>query len=117
MKNFLEIPQKAWIHETEHFFVIRDGFPVSPGHCLIISKALKKTFFDLSEQEKTELVLLIETVRELIEAEFAPDGYNITMNCGAASGQTVPHFHCHVIPRYEGCAIKYCIPDVGFIKG
>ena len=117
MKNFHELPRETCIHETENFFVIKDGFPVSPGHCLIISKALKKTFFDLSEQEKMELVLLIETVRDLNMTEFTPDGFNITMNCGAASGQTVPHFHCHVIPRYQGCAIKYCIPDVGLVKG
>lgn len=60
---------------------------------------------------------MIETVKDLIEMDFSPDGYNIAMNCGAASGQTVMHFHCHVIPRYAGCGIKYCIPDIGFIKG
>jgi len=116
LKNFNELPRERWIYETENFFVVKDGYPVSPGHSLIISKALKETFFDLSDDEKKELVLLIETVKDLLESEYTPDGYNIAMNCGAASGQTIPHFHCHVIPRYMGCAIKYCIPDVGFIK-
>lgn len=117
MKNFFELTRDQWIYETEKFFVIKDGFPVSPGHCLIISKALKETFFDLSDEEKQELVLLIKTVKYLIEEEYSPDGYNIAMNCGGASGQTVMHFHCHLIPRYMGCAIKYCIPDIGYIKG
>ena len=116
MKNFNELPRERWIYESENFFVIKDGYPVSPGHSLIISKALKETFFNLSDHEKQEFVLLIETVKDLIEIDFSPDGYNIAMNCGAASGQTIPHFHCHVIPRYAGCGIKYCIPDVGYIK-
>jgi len=101
------------------FFVIKDGFPVSPGHCLIICKELKETFFDLTSYEKQELVHLIETVKELIEKEHAPDGYNIGMNCGVAAGQSVMHFHCHVIPRYTGDmenpkgGVRYCIPEKG----
>ena len=44
----------------------------------------------------------LEKAKELIEQHYSPDGYNIGMNCGAAAGQTVMHFHCHVIPRYTG---------------
>ncbi len=46
--------------------------------------------------------ITIMKAKELIEKEFQPDGYNIGMNCGKAAGQTVFHFHCHVIPRYKG---------------
>lgn len=45
---------------------------------------------------------MIEKANSLIASDYRPNGYNIGMNCGAASGQTVVHFHCHVIPRYDG---------------
>jgi len=119
MKDFFEIVPERVIHESERFFVIRDGFPVSPGHCLIVSKALKRDFFELSLEEKEELIHLIETVKQIIEREYSPDGYNIGINCGVAAGQSVMHFHCHVIPRYVGDmenpkgGIRYCIPEKG----
>jgi len=119
LKNFLELPSERTIYESEYFFVIRDGYPVSPGHCLIITKALRENFFDLSDEERTELIWLIDVVKDLIEKEYAPDGYNIGMNCGAAAGQSIMHFHCHVIPRYHGDmenpkgGVRYCIPEKG----
>jgi diadenosine tetraphosphate (Ap4A) HIT family hydrolase len=119
MKNFAEIDPKRMIFESNRFFVIKDAFPVSPGHSLIISKELKVNFFDLSKEEKADLVGLIEIVKGLIEREHKPDGYNIGINCGAAAGQSIMHFHCHVIPRYFGDmknpkgGVRYCIPDKG----
>jgi diadenosine tetraphosphate (Ap4A) HIT family hydrolase len=119
MKDFLSLPPERIIHQSEFFFVVKDGFPVSPGHCLIISKALRKDFFHLSEEEKAELPSVIEKTKSLIEGEHSPDGYNIGMNCGEAAGQTVFHFHCHVIPRFKGDmenprgGVRYCIPSKG----
>jgi diadenosine tetraphosphate (Ap4A) HIT family hydrolase len=119
MKNFLDINLGRIIYESDRFFVVKDAFPVSPGHSLIISKALKVNFFDLSKEEKADLVGVIERVKGLIEKEHMPDGYNIGMNCGEAAGQSVMHFHCHVIPRYFGDmknpkgGVRYCIPDKG----
>ena len=119
MKDFYELTTDRWILETEKFFVIEDGFPVSAGHCLIISKAVKETFFDLSAEEKEELVGIIDAVKTIIEEDYAPDGYNIGMNCGVAAGQSVMYFHCHVIPRYVGDmenpkgGVRYCIPEKG----
>ena len=119
MKNFYELPRDRWIYESEKFFVIRDVYPVSPGHCLIICKETKETFFDLSNDEKWELIQLVEIVKNLIEKEYSPDGYNIGMNCGIAAGQSVIHYHCHVIPRYIGDmknpkgGVRYCIPEKG----
>lgn len=101
MKNFIDIPEERIIYREEHFFVIKDGFPVAPGHCLIISNNLRETFFDLTSDEKQKLPSIISYVKNLIEKEYSPDGYNIGMNCGEVSGQTVMHFHCHVIPRYN----------------
>ena len=75
---------------------------MSDGHCLIISNEVKETYFDLSDEEKMDLDSMIEKAKEIIEEIRSPDGYNIGMNCGIAAGQTVMHFHCHVIPRYIG---------------
>jgi len=120
MKNFYDIiPKNRWIYETDMFFVIKDGFPVSPGHCLIISKNIVNDFFELSINEKKELVFIIDIVKAIIEKEYHPDGYNIGMNCGNSAGQSVMHFHCHVIPRYAGDmdnpkgGVRFCIPDKG----
>jgi diadenosine tetraphosphate (Ap4A) HIT family hydrolase len=120
MSVFQTIPEKDKLYKGQHFFIIRDRFPVSQGHSLIISNELKNDYFDLSKEEKEELNTLIEKAKELIEEEFAPDGYNIGMNCGEAAGQTVMHFHCHLIPRYKGDmddprgGIRHCIKGKGY---
>ena len=102
MSVFETIPEDRILFRGEHYFIIRDGFPVSPGHLLIISNELKADYFELSAQEKAELPAMIERAKSLIDSEFQADGYNIGMNCGVAAGQTVMHFHCHVIPRFDG---------------
>lgn len=120
MSVFLTILEKDKIYKGNNFFIIKDRFPVSPGHCLIISNEVRVDYFELSNEEKEELPLLINKAKELIEKEHTPDGYNIGMNCGAAAGQTVMHFHCHLIPRYKGDmqdprgGIRHCIEGKGY---
>ena len=99
---FSNIPESDWLHSSRHFFIVPDKYPVSSGHLLIISKQHRHDFFELSDDEKKELPELITTAKTLIEKEHNPTGYNIGINCGASAGQTVFHFHCHVIPRYDG---------------
>jgi diadenosine tetraphosphate (Ap4A) HIT family hydrolase len=73
----------------------------------------------LTEKEQQELPKMINKAKSIIEQEITPDGYNIGMNCGVASGQTVMHFHCHVIPRYLGDmknprgGVRHCIKGKG----
>jgi diadenosine tetraphosphate (Ap4A) HIT family hydrolase len=120
MSVFTSISEESKIYQGRHFFIIWDRFPVSKGHCLIISKEIRSGYFDLLSEEKQELPILIDKARELIEENFVPDGYNIGMNCGEAAGQTVMHFHCHVIPRYNGDmedsrgGIRHCIEGKGY---
>jgi diadenosine tetraphosphate (Ap4A) HIT family hydrolase len=102
MSVFLTIPEERIMHRGVFFFLIRDIYPVAPGHTLIITNDIKKDYFELSEEELAELPAMIQKARELIEQDYQPDGYNIGMNCGEFAGQTVFHFHCHVIPRYNG---------------
>ena len=99
---FSSIPKTDWLHSSRHFFIVQDKYPVSSGHLLIISKEYRRDFFELTGEEKKELTQLITTAKSLIENEHNPTGYNIGINCGASAGQTVFHFHCHVIPRYDG---------------
>ena len=102
MSIFNKIQDDRKLHITKYFFIVEDQYPVSPGHLLIISNSPKSNYFDLNEDEKNELTKLIDIAKELIETKHKPSGYNIGMNCGEEAGQTVMHFHCHVIPRYTG---------------
>jgi diadenosine tetraphosphate (Ap4A) HIT family hydrolase len=103
MKTFFDLnPPIKILAETEHFVIIDDGYPVTPGHKLIISKEVYKDYFELPEVVRLDLDNGITKAKELVERTHSPTGYNIGMNCGADSGQTVFHFHCHLIPRYKG---------------
>ena len=83
-------------------FVIRDGYPVSPGHTLAIPNRHVGSFFDLSTHEQEALFELVREQKRLLDAELCPDAFNIGINDGPAAGQTVAHVHVHLIPRYRG---------------
>lgn len=79
-----------------------DGFPVSPGHALIIPRRHVASFFDLTKEEKQDLLSLMDNVKRIIDERYNPDGYNIGVNVCEAAGQSVSHVHMHLIPRYKG---------------
>ena len=79
-----------------------DGFPVSPGHALIIPRRHVASYFDLTEEERQDLLSLLDRVKGIVEEKYHPDGYNFGVNVGAAAGQSVFHVHMHLIPRYVG---------------
>ena len=80
----------------------RDGFPVSPGHTLIIPKRHVATFFETTTEERLAMFELMDKAKHGIDAEFHPASYNIGVNDGPAAGQTIAHVHIHLIPRYAG---------------
>ena len=83
--------------------IVRDGFPVTPLHTLIITKRHVQTYFDLVENERRDIQSHLETERDIIEkADPSVTGFNIGMNCGPDAGQTVMHCHIHLIPRRTG---------------
>jgi diadenosine tetraphosphate (Ap4A) HIT family hydrolase len=88
--------------EDELTVVYKDGFPVSPGHTVVIPKRHFPTLFDATEAEQQALLSALNVCKTLLDAEHHPDGYNIGINQGIAGGQSVPHLHIHVIPRYLG---------------
>jgi diadenosine tetraphosphate (Ap4A) HIT family hydrolase len=78
------------------------GFPVSPGHALIVPRRHEPDFFALTADEQAAMVALTKPVRAALDRQFTPDAYNLGVNAGKAAGQTVRHTHLHVIPRYAG---------------
>ncbi len=121
MKSFYDFTKgENILHRGDHFFVIKDNFPVSPGHMLIVSNRLVSDYFQLSSEEVWELDAMIYKAKELVESEYNPNGYNIGMNCGEAAGQTIQHFHMHLIPRYAGDmenpkgGIRHCVAGKGY---
>jgi diadenosine tetraphosphate (Ap4A) HIT family hydrolase len=79
-----------------------DGFPVSLGHALIVPRRHAACWDDLTPDEKAAIISGVDAVRALIAEQHSPDAFNIGFNDGLAAGQTVMHFHMHVIPRYTG---------------
>lgn len=90
------------IIENDIGFVILDGFPVSEGHCLVIPKRVYADYFESTYEEIMGLQKLVIETKSYLDQNYNPDGYNVGINCGEVSGQTVPHVHIHVIPRYAG---------------
>ena len=90
------------IHEGELTFISQDKYPVSPGHALIAPKRHVPNYFDCTKHELTELWNSVNLAKQIIEKNHTPDSYNIGINVSKAAGQSVPHTHIHLIPRYEG---------------
>lgn len=114
---FCTLLESRIIDTGEYGVVMRDGFPISPGHTLVIPKRHIGSFFDLNADEREDLMALLERAKVVIDAEFKPDGYNIGINDGPAAGQTVPHLHIHLIPRYKADlpdplgGVRWIIPE------
>src|SRR5688572_1215187 len=84
----------------ELFAVVKDKFPVTAGHTLIIPRRAVLRFAELNTAERVRLLELVEWVQQRLAATTpAPEGFNLGLNDGPAAGQTMPQFHFHVIPR------------------
>ncbi len=90
------------IAENELALAFKDSCPVSKGHSLVIPKRHVETYFDASPEEHAAISSLVGQVSRILQKEVSPNGYNIGTNVGEAAGQTVFHFHVHIIPRYRG---------------
>lgn len=99
---FCHLPNERIVSETTLTITLRDGYPVSPGHTLIILKRHVPAIFDITTDEHREMFQALAQAKEALETDFKPDGYNIGINQGMVAGQTVMHLHIHLIPRYTG---------------
>lgn len=113
---------KNLITVNKYSFSIWDEHPVSEGHALIVPKQHVSTIFDLSLEEVISLYELLKQARSIIKQKYNPDGFNIGINEGEASGQTIFHLHIHIIPRYKGdvkCpegGVRHVIPGKGYYR-
>ena len=117
---FCEIDQDRIVAENELAYVIRDGFPVTEGHSLIIPKQHVATYFDLGQAQVNAITSLLNEQKALLESDDdGIKGFNIGMNCGEVSGQTIFHCHVHLIPRRHGDVeeprggVRHTIPGKG----
>ena len=99
---FCTLPESRIVDSNAFGVVIRDAYPVSPGHTLVIPRRHVGSFFEITEAERSGLLDLLSNAKNMVQADLAPTGYNIGINDGASAGQTVPHLHIHLIPRYTG---------------
>ena len=99
-----EIPSFT-VYEDDDFKVILDRFSAAPGHVLVIPKAHYSDMFELSEEVATKLYPLAKKIAKRIKEVTGSDGINIVQNNGEAAGQSVYHFHLHIIPRKMGDGI------------
>lgn len=96
-----EIPS-ATLYEDEEFRVILDLSPATRGHALIISKAHYENLYELPDELAAHAMLLAKKMITKMKGILQCDGYNIVQNNGEAAGQTVFHYHMHLIPRNQG---------------
>lgn len=97
---FCEVPDHRVEAENEVALAVRDKYPVTELHTLVLPKRHAETFFDLFEPERLGINRLLDQLRrEILSKDSTVSGFNIGMNCGAVAGQTVDHAHVHLIPR------------------
>ena len=114
---FCNLPPERIIDSNDLALFIRDGYPVSPGHSLVIPKRHIGSWFEITPAEQQALLDLLAKAKAVLETELKPDGYNIGINDGPTAGQTVPHLHMHLIPRYKGDqedprgGVRWIIPE------
>ncbi len=91
------------VYEDDVFYVIRDAYPVTKDHTLIILNEHNKTYFDLRDKDYVQLNNIIKFQKDsLLKKDNSITGFNIGINEGETAGQTVMHLHIHLIPRRKG---------------
>jgi diadenosine tetraphosphate (Ap4A) HIT family hydrolase len=114
---FCLLPHSRIILSNHQAVAVADGFPITAGHTLIIPRRHVGSFFEIDAAEREALMLLLAEAKNRLTQELRPDGFNIGVNDGAAAGQTIPHLHIHLIPRYKGDhpdprgGVRWIIPE------
>lgn len=114
---FCCLPQSRVLFRNTTAIVVRDAYPVTLGHTLVIPLRHVESFFDISANERAAMFELLDAAKQQLQTEFAPAGFNIGINDGAAAGQTIRHLHMHLIPRYLGDrpdprgGVRWIIPE------
>lgn len=96
----------ATLFENEEFRVILDLGPASKGHALILPKEHHSNIYEIPEELIGKAMILAKKMATVMTKALDCDGFNIVQNNGETAGQTVFHFHMHLIPRYKGDQVK-----------
>lgn len=96
-----EIPAEI-VFEDENSLAFLDIFPRAPGHTVVIPKEHCANIIESSSAQTSTLFLTVKRITGILQSTFSPDGFTIGINHGEAAGQTVPHLHVHVMPRFAG---------------
>lgn len=94
------------VYETDHVLAFMDVMPRGDGHVLVIPKAKARNLLDIAPDDLAELAKAVQIVGKAAKAAFSADGLTIQQFNESAGGQVVFHIHFHVIPRFEGMALK-----------
>jgi len=114
---FYPIVSSRVVLERTNCLAVFDRYPVSEGHTLVVAAEPVRSLFELNAAAQAEIWDTVREVRQMLIARFHPAGFNIGVNDGPAAGQTIPHAHIHIIPRYPGDVpdprggIRWIIPD------
>jgi ATP adenylyltransferase len=102
---FCDMPSERIIRKNKHFYLVEDGFPVTKHHTLVISHSHELLLDTMNEDQTLELAKILKAIKkQILKLDRTITGFNIGINEGLDAGQTVMHFHCHVIPRRNGDA-------------
>ncbi|GKV66978.1 MULTISPECIES: HIT family protein [Sporosarcina] len=89
------------VYEDEHVIAFMDIMPVTKGHVLLIPKTHRENLYEMTEDEAANLFKAAPRIAAALKEEFQPAGMNLLQNNGSFAGQSVYHFHMHLIPRYD----------------
>lgn len=95
-------PDRLILAQSALSLAFPDGFPVTQGHTLIVPKRHVVSLWEMTAEEYRDAFDLVRQVKTVLDGMFAPQGFNVGVNCGETAGQSVAHVHIHVIPRYAG---------------
>lgn len=99
---FYPVDSDRVILETESAVAFYDAYPISKGHALVVPKVPVISVFEFDSDMQAAIWETVRLTREVLEEQYGPDGFNVGINDGEAAGQTIPHAHIHIIPRYKG---------------
>ena len=117
---FCEIPSHRIIDFNSLAYAIRDMYPVTELHTLVIPRRHTASYFDLGQSEIDAITELLQRIQASIrEQDTSVEAFNVGINDGEAAGQTIPHCHIHLIPRRKGDVreprggVRHTIPGRG----
>ncbi|WP_096187797.1 HIT family protein [Evansella halocellulosilytica] len=96
-----QFPGQKVVFENKYVLFLQKPQEVLIGSGLIIPRAHRETVFDLTQEEWNATYVMLQQVKTYLDDENSPDGYNVGWNCKEVGGQSIPHAHLHVIPRYK----------------